>query len=290
MLPRIFPFLAWFKGYNQSKLRADAIAGVSVALVLVPQSMAYAQLAGLPVYYGLYASFLPPMLAALFGSSRQLATGPVAVVSLMTAASLEPLATAGGEAFIAYALLLALAGGFFQFMLGILRLGLAVNLLSHPVVNGFTNGAALIIATSQLSKLFGVFVDNSEHHYVTVINTFKAALAYTHWPTLSIGLLAFVVMYGLKYFNPRLPFVLVAVIITTVLSWAIGFEKNQTVPLSVIEVPRAKEMVGTFNKKYTQIEELSAKRTELTPKIAEKQKKLGPRHLESIELEHQNRM
>ncbi len=91
MLLRIFPFLEWLKSYNLGKLRDDAIAGLTVALVLIPQSMAYAQLAGLPSYYGLYASFLPPMIAALFGSSRQLATGPVAVVSLMTAASLAPL-------------------------------------------------------------------------------------------------------------------------------------------------------------------------------------------------------
>ena len=114
---------------------------------------------------GLYAAFLPPMLAALFGSSRQLATGPVAVVSLMTAASLAPLATAGSEGYIAYAILLALMVGAFQLLLGILRLGLVVNFLSHPVVNGFTNAAAIIIATSQLDKMFGASVDTAEHHY-----------------------------------------------------------------------------------------------------------------------------
>ncbi|MBW1759267.1 MAG: sodium-independent anion transporter, partial [Deltaproteobacteria bacterium] len=152
MLAKIFPFILWFKDYNFNKFKIDFLAGLTVALVLIPQSMAYAQLAGLPAYYGLYASFLPPMMAALFGSSRQLATGPVAVVSLMTAASLEPLATAGSEAFIAYAILLALTVGIFQFLLGVLRLGLVVNFLSHPVVNGFTNAAAIIIASSQLSK------------------------------------------------------------------------------------------------------------------------------------------
>ena len=95
MLAKVFPFMAWFKNYDKASLQLDALSGLTVALVLIPQSMAYAQLAGLPAYYGLYASFLPPMVAALFGSSRQLATGPVAVVSLMTAASLAPLATAG---------------------------------------------------------------------------------------------------------------------------------------------------------------------------------------------------
>ncbi len=162
ILLRLFPFLGWFKKYNTAYLRHDFISGLTVALVLIPQSMAYAQLAGLPSYYGLYAAFLPPMIAALFGSSYQLATGPVAVVSLMTATALEPLATAGSESFIAYAIVLALIVGIFQFALGILRLGLVVNLLSHPVVNGFTNAAALIIATSQLSKIFGVHVDKAE--------------------------------------------------------------------------------------------------------------------------------
>jgi len=130
MLSRIFPFIELLKSYNGVKFKADAIAGLTVALVLIPQSMAYAQLAGLPAYYGLYASFLPPMIAALFGSSRQLATGPVAVVSLMTAASLGPLATAGSDSFVAYAILLALIVGAFQFLLGILKLGLVVN-FSH---------------------------------------------------------------------------------------------------------------------------------------------------------------
>jgi MFS superfamily sulfate permease-like transporter len=139
-------------------LKADLLAGLTVALVLIPQSLAYAELAGLPPYYGLYASFLPPLVASLFGSSRQLATGPVAVVSLLTSITLEPLATAGSQQYIAYAILLALLVGIFQFSLGVLKLGLVVNFISHPVVNGFTNAAALIIASSQLPKLFGVYV------------------------------------------------------------------------------------------------------------------------------------
>ncbi len=205
------------------------LSGLTVALVLIPQSMAYAQLAGLPAYYGLYASFLPPMMAALFGSSRQLATGPVAVVSLMTSASLEPLATAGSEGYIAYAILLALMVGVFQFALGILRLGVVVNFLSHPVVNGFTNAAAIIIATSQLSKLFGVYVDSAEHHYETIFRVIKAAVHYTHWPTLLMGALAFGIMYGLKRISPKIPNVLVAVAVTTTISWATGFEHNAKV-------------------------------------------------------------
>ena len=110
----IFPFLKWFQKYHFLHFRADLIAGLTVALVLIPQSMAYAQLAGLPSYYGLYAALLPPAIAALFGSSRQLATGPVAVVSVMTAVALEPLATAGSSEYISYAILLALMVGLFR--------------------------------------------------------------------------------------------------------------------------------------------------------------------------------
>ena len=190
----LFPFLEWLPDYQTRHLKSDLFAGLTVALVLIPQSMAYAQLAGLPAYYGLYASFLPPMVAALFGSSRQLATGPVAVVSLMTAASLAPLATAGSPGYIGYAILLALMVGIFQLTLGILRLGLVVNFLSHPVVNGFTNAAAIIIASSQLSKMFGVTVDTAPHHYETIIHVVKAATHYTHWPTLLMGMFAFGVM------------------------------------------------------------------------------------------------
>jgi SulP family sulfate permease len=140
---KILSYFNWPAKYNRENLRLDILAGLTVALVLIPQSMAYAELAGLPPYYGLYASFLPPLIASLFGSSRQLATGPVAVVSLLTATTLEPLATAGSQQYIAYAVLLALLVGVFQFTLGVLKLGLVVNFISHPVVNGFSNAAAI---------------------------------------------------------------------------------------------------------------------------------------------------
>ena len=147
-MKRLISYFDWPEAYGRKSLKIDILAGLTVALVLIPQSMAYAELAGLPPYYGLYASFLPPIIASLFGSSRQLATGPVAVVSLLTAATLEPLATAGSSQYIAYAILLALMVGVFQFTLGVLKLGLVVNFISHPVVNGFSNAAALISCQS----------------------------------------------------------------------------------------------------------------------------------------------
>ena len=224
------PFLQWIPELKSaSVLRADVVAGVTVALVLIPQSMAYAQLAGLPPYFGLYAAFLPPMVAAIFGSSRQLATGPVAVVSLLSAAALEPLATAGSASFIAYSIMLALLVGVFQLSLGLLRLGVLINFLSHPVVMGFTNAAAIIIATSQLGKIFGVSVEKSAYHYETVWNTLIAASTSTHLPTLGFAVLAFAIMFFLRKVNPRIPNVLIAVVATIALSWAIGLEQKEKI-------------------------------------------------------------
>jgi anti-anti-sigma factor len=284
MLSKIFPFIDWFKGYNMTALRADAISGLTVALVLIPQSMAYAQLAGMPAYYGLYASFLPPLVAALFGSSRQLATGPVAVVSLMTAASLEPLATAGSEGYIAFAILLALMVGMFQFLLGVLKLGLVVNFLSHPVVNGFTNAAAIIIASSQFSKMFGVYVDGAEHHYETIMRVVESAIHYTHLPTLGMGVLAFAIMVGLKRVNPKIPNVLVAVVITTALSWGLGFNHDTSVSVSAIDSPAVHEAIVGFNGTIDGIDQLALQRTALGKQMEEAKSSGDP--VRVLDIEH----
>ncbi|RLA03709.1 MAG: sodium-independent anion transporter [Gammaproteobacteria bacterium] len=223
---RLFPFLCWIGELKKPEiLRADLIAGITVALVLVPQSMAYAQLAGLPPYYGLYAAFLPGIVAALFGSSRQLATGPVAVVSLLTASALEPIAGANPELYIAYAIMLALMVGIFQIGLGLLRLGVLVNFLSHPVVVGFTNAAAIIIGTSQLGKLFGVSGEKAEHTYETVFNTLVEAFSSTHLETMLMAIVALSIMIAMKRWTPKAPNVLVAVVVTTLGSWLVGFEQ-----------------------------------------------------------------
>ena len=264
MLTKIFPFLSWVKGYSVASCRQDFIAGLTVALVLIPQSMAYAQLAGLPPYYGLYAAFLPPMIAALFGSSRQLSTGPVAVVSLLTAASLAPLATAGSDGYIAYALLLSLIVGVFQFLLGALRLGLVVNFLSHPVVNGFTNAGAIIIFTSQLEKMFGVYVDGAEHHYETIIEVCKSAIHYTHWPTFIFGAGSFTLMFVLKKVAPKIPNVLVAVALTTVIAWAMGFKHDTKADIAAIRSPASQELVTAFNTALAAKPALEKKQTEIS--------------------------
>ena len=266
-MKNIFSHFDWPEGYGRKSLKVDLLSGLTVALVLIPQSMAYAELAGLPPYYGLYASFLPPMVAALFGSSRQLATGPVAVVSLLTATTLEPLATAGSSQYIAYAILLALLVGVFQFSLGVLKLGLVVNFISHPVVNGFTNAAALIIATSQLPKLFGIHIDKVPHHYEMIYGVIKAAGHYMHWPTLFMGVLAFVIMYALKRITPRLPNVLAAVVITTILSWSLGFEHNVVVDVSAVRSEQVKQTIEKFNHTIGSITGMTGKRAELIQKL-----------------------
>ncbi|MCG8532294.1 MAG: SulP family inorganic anion transporter [Desulfovibrionales bacterium] len=271
MLTKFFPFVRWMKDYDKRSLRTDIVSGLTVALVLIPQSMAYAQLAGLPAYYGLYASFLPPLIAALFGSSRQLATGPVAVVSLMTAASLEPLAATGSEGYIAYAIILALIVGAFQFLLGVLKLGLVVNFLSHPVINGFTNAAAIIIATSQVSKLAGVYVDKASYHFETLMRVAQSALHYTHLPTVGMGLLAFAIMIGCKKYFPKLPNVLAAVAITTLISWAFGFQHNTTASLEAIQSPEAVATIQQFNTAMTDLKNMSDIRTELGQQLAKAQ-------------------
>ncbi|BBO92145.1 SulP family inorganic anion transporter [Desulfosarcina ovata] len=276
-LSAMLPFFDGLSGYSVADLKRDLSAGLTVALVLVPQSMAYAQLAGLPAYYGLYAAFLPPAIAALFGSSHQLATGPVAVVSLMAAVALQPLATTGSSAYIGYAVLLALMVGLFQFTLGLFRLGLVVNFLSHPVVNGFTNAAAIIIATGQLAKLFGVTVDASEHHYQTVIQVIRAAMHYIHWPTLMMAVFAFTVMVVLKKIPLRLPNVLVAVAATTLISWATGFEQKVILPLEAVVDHDIRSLIVHYNAEAMQLHHMADQRTAINATI--KEAKLAGHHL-----------
>ncbi len=286
IISQFLPAINWFQYFNFHNVRADLVSGLTVALVLIPQSMAYAQLAGLPPYYGLYAAFLPPVVAAVFGSSYQLATGPVAVVSLMTSTALAPLATAGSDSYIAYAIILALCVGIFQFLLGVLKLGLVINFLSHPVVNGFTNAAALIIASSQLSKLFGVEVDRYEHHYETIYNVIKEAINYTHLPTLGLAVLAFALMYFLKRLNPKLPNVLIAVVVTILISKFSGFEKNATVDIDEIISEEFHHSVANFNHSLAERDSLLREKVRLSNHLKSIIKEKGKYSDEAIKVDY----
>jgi SulP family sulfate permease len=222
---QLLPFSTWIGELKDPKvLKADLIAGMTVTVVLIPQAMAHAQLASLPPYYGLYAAFLPPIIAALFGSSRHLTSGSVALVSLMTAAALQPFAVPGSSEHIAYAVVLTMMVGIIQLFLGTVRLGVLVNFLSHPVILGFTNAAALIIGTSQIDMIFGVEVANGGSHFVRVWRMLSESFQHPHTPTIGIAVLAFVVMIVLKRWSPRSPWVLVAVVLTTTISWYTDFE------------------------------------------------------------------
>lgn len=223
-LTRFLPFLRWFP-LKGDDVRVNFLAGLTVALVLIPQSMAYAQLAGLPAYYGLYAAFLPVAVAAMWGSSSQLATGPVAVVSLLTASSIATLAAPGSNDYIALAIMLTFLVALIQLALGIFKLGVVVNFLSHPVIVGFTNAAAIIIALSQLSKILGVSMPRSESFIHDILGVLRQA-GDTHWPTFAMGVGAMVLMWLMKKHLPKWPGVLVAVVLTTLISWAVGFERN----------------------------------------------------------------
>jgi SulP family sulfate permease len=238
---RFLPFLRWFP-LSGDTVKADFMAGITVALVLIPQSMAYAQLAGLPAYYGLYAAFLPVAIAALWGSSNQLGTGPVAVVSLLTASSLAVFAAPGSESFVALAIMLSLLVGVIQLLLGVFKLGVIVNFLSHPVIVGFTNAAAIIIGLSQVSKLFGVPMGRSEHFINDIVGVFRQ-IGDTHLPTLAMGIAAIAIMWGIRKYRPKLPGVLIAVVVTTIVSYAIGFEKKATLHVDEVADPQIAAML-----------------------------------------------
>lgn len=203
-------------------LRHDLFAGITVALVAIPQSLAYAQLAGVPAHYGLYAALLPTIVGALFGSSAQLSTGPVAMTSLLTAASIAPLAQRGTEQFYELVVLLALLSGFFQVALGLLRTGMLLNFLSHPVLMGFINAAALIIGLSQLPTLFGIPSRQSEHF---LADTWHVLLNVDqlHAVSLAFGMAAIGLLLFFRRFAPRLPGVLITVALLTAVSHQIGY-------------------------------------------------------------------
>ena len=225
LIYRLFPFVLWLPELRRWQvLRADIVAGVTVALILIPQSMAYAKLADLPPVYGLYAAFLPPIIAVLFGSSRHLVTGPVATASLISAATLQATALGDPSVYIAHSILLALLVGLLRLALGILRLGMLVNLLSNPVLVGFTNAAALIICTSQLHYLFGVEIDKGHYHFQTMQHLVIAVADQTHWPTVGMAALAAAILLFLRYKFKKLPHLLFAVVLTTLVSWLTGFD------------------------------------------------------------------
>lgn len=220
----VFPFMAW-PPMSAKSLSSDMVAGITVSLLAIPQSLAYAQLAGVPAYYGLYAAFIPSIVAVLFGSSALLSTGPVAMTSLLTAASVGHIAPPGSDKFISYVTLLALLSGMFQIGFGLARAGVLLNLLSHPVLMGFINAAALIIALSQLPSLSGIVVPQTDHFLVDVWHVLSS-LDSMHGMSLMLGLLALALLCVFRRFAPRLPGGLLMVGILTTVSYLTRFAEH----------------------------------------------------------------
>ena len=207
----ILPILSWAPRYDRTDLRSDLAAGLTVGAMLVPQAMAYALLAGLPAEVGLYAATIPVIIYALFGTSRQLAVGPVAIVSLLTASALAPLVEEGTAAYFATAALLALMVGVIHIVLGLGRLGFLVNFLSHSVLVGFTAAAAIIIGFSQAKHIFGISIERKEHFYETVREVVDN-LSTTNSTTLVLGSVSLAALFSLKRFAPKVPAALVVVV------------------------------------------------------------------------------
>ena len=230
---RFLPFLNWLPRITRASLKADFLSGLTVALVAIPQSLAYAQLAGVPAYYGLYASLLPVIVGALLGSSPALSTGPVAMTSLLTAASVMTIATYGTEQFYQYVILMALLSGLFQIALGMGRMGVLINFLSYPVLRGFINAAAIIIALSQLPAMIGVKLKNSTHFLSDILHVIEHADE-MHTLSLGFGIVSLLLLVLMKRFAPKLPGVLIVVALATYASYLIGFEAEGGVVVGVI--------------------------------------------------------
>ena len=196
MIERLLPGIAWMRGYDRNALHGDALAALIVTIMLIPQSLAYALLAGLPPEVGLYASMLPLVGYALFGSSSTLAVGPVAVVSLMTAAAVGDLAAFGTPEYRGAAIALALLSGLFLVALGLLRLGFLASLLSHPVISGFITASGILIATSQLKHILGV--EAGGHTLIDLVQSIAGQIDAVNGPTLAIGAGATVFLFWVR--------------------------------------------------------------------------------------------
>ncbi|MEZ5307238.1 MAG: sulfate permease [Pyrinomonadaceae bacterium] len=224
-LKSAFPFLGRFANYDISAFSKDFVAGLTVAVVLIPQVMAYANLAGLPPVMGLYAAFLGAAVAALWGSDRLLSTGPVALVSFVVFSALVPLASPGSPEFIALAIILALFVGLIQLAMGIFHFGFIINFISHSVIAGFTLAAALIIASTQLPNLFGFETTRHEMVLMDLYEIFTS-LPNTHAPTLFIGItaVAFITLTKRKI-GKSFPAGLIVMIVSIFVSWLFDFER-----------------------------------------------------------------
>ena len=211
-LKKIIPILEWLPNYNKSLFKDDLVAGIIVGIILIPQGIAYALIAGLPPIYGLYCVLAPQVMYAIFGSSRQVAIGPVAMDSLIVATGVSTLALAGSDSYISIAILLALLVGLIQFFMGVFRLGFVVNFLSKPVITGFTSAIALIIGLNQFGNLFGIDFTQSDQIQHLIKNIWGQLANYSSHTTL-IGCFSIVLIVIFRKINKKIPNALIVVIL-----------------------------------------------------------------------------
>ncbi|RTE52712.1 sulfate permease [Arenibacter aquaticus] len=220
---RFLPFLDWLPKYNKKLFRKDLAAGMTVGIILIPQGMAYAMIAGLPPVYGLYAALFPVIIYAFLGTSRQIAVGPVAMDSLLVAAGLGTLVITGLENYILMALFLSFMVGAFQFFMGIFRMGFLVNFMSRPVISGFTSAAAVIIIFSQLKHLLGTNIENSNKFHELVINALHH-IKETNFYDFAIGIVGILVIISFKNWFKRFPAILLVVVLSTLVVYFFNLE------------------------------------------------------------------
>ncbi len=253
MFKRYLPILQWLPNYKKSYLSGDIGAGITVGIMLVPQGMAYAMIAGLPPVFGLYASLIPQIIYAIMGTSRQLAVGPVAMDSLLVASGLGALALSGIDEYIAMAIFLALFMGTIQLGLGLLRMGFLVNFLSMPVISGFTSAAAIIIGLSQLKHLLGTAIQSSNQVHILLKNSW-VTISDTNLISLGIGIVAILVIKAIKKINTTIPAALVVVVLGILGIYFFGL--NDFGVKIVGEVPSGLPSFGVPTIEYSRISEL----------------------------------
>lgn len=234
-LKSLIPILEWLPNYKKEYLGGDLSAGLTVGIMLIPQGMAYAMIAGLPPVFGLYAALIPQIIYGILGTSRQLSVGPVAMDSLLVAAGLGALSLSGIEEYIGMAIFLALFMGSIQFLLGVVRMGFLVNFLSKPVISGFTSAAALIIGLSQLKHLLGTPIEGGNQIHTLVYNAFKT-IDQTQWIALVLGVAAIVIIKGLKRIHKRIPGALIVTLLGIVVTYVFRLDQ---LGLSIVQdVPK----------------------------------------------------
>lgn len=253
-MSRLFPILNDLKKYKPSKFRGDLTAGVTIGVMLIPQGMAYAMLAGLPPVYGLYAAIFPQIIYALLGSSRQLAVGPVSMDSIIVASGVSMLAIANTDQYIALSILLAFLMGLIQVSMGVFKLGFIVNFLSKPVINGFTYAAALVISLSQLKHLLGLDLSGANYTHEIILQIINQ-LELINWLPVTIGLSGMVAIWLLTKWNNHIPSALIVVILSIIIvaqrQWnLIGLKIVGEIPggLPSISMPviRSSEIIQLF--------------------------------------------